>query len=297
MAEFDHGIKIIASTNGRELARVAGLECQRWQPLESTLPATTELLADRAFRAQQAREHFVVYFEFYTTWNLDAPWDMLAKAGLLSRRERLPVVCVVFVLRPRGYQPQRGEFRLEAAGGVTQLLRFREVYLWRVEPQDWWEAVPGLMALYPLCRHGRRPQEAVRLAAEAIERRVSEPGERTDDLVLLSIFGGLAYPRLDVAGIIGRAKMQESRLLREVRVETRRSDVLANLEARFGPESRAELESAVNAVTDYEELHRLLRLAASCASLDQFRTALPRQEAMRRPRNGTRRGRSRAARG
>ena len=34
MAESDHGIKMITDTTGRELARVAGVECQRLQPIE-----------------------------------------------------------------------------------------------------------------------------------------------------------------------------------------------------------------------------------------------------------------------
>src|SRR5262249_25092956 len=78
VAEFDHGIKIIASTTGRQLARVAGVPCQRLEPLESTLQATTEMLADRVFLARRGRERFVVYFEFYTYWDRNAPWDLLA---------------------------------------------------------------------------------------------------------------------------------------------------------------------------------------------------------------------------
>jgi hypothetical protein len=49
MAEFDHGVKKIAQTTGRQLARVAGVRCRAWQTLESTLQITTELLADRVF--------------------------------------------------------------------------------------------------------------------------------------------------------------------------------------------------------------------------------------------------------
>src|SRR6266446_1899288 len=104
MAEFDHGVKQITDTTARELARVARLECDHLQPVESTLPTTTELLADRAFRARRGRERFVVYYEFYTRWHRNAPWDMLAKAGLLSQRERLPTVRLAFVLRPRGFR-------------------------------------------------------------------------------------------------------------------------------------------------------------------------------------------------
>ena len=78
MAEFDHGIKMIAETAGRQLARVAGVSCTRWRPLESTLQITTERLADRVFRGQQGREKFVVYFEFFTHWHKKA-WNSPGK--------------------------------------------------------------------------------------------------------------------------------------------------------------------------------------------------------------------------
>ena len=60
MAKFDHGTKRIAEATGRQLARVAGIECATWEPLESTLPITVELLADRAFLATNAGGRFVV---------------------------------------------------------------------------------------------------------------------------------------------------------------------------------------------------------------------------------------------
>ena len=34
-------------------------------------------------------------------------------------------------------------------GEPTQQLWFREVPLWGLDPEPWWEEVPGLMALYP----------------------------------------------------------------------------------------------------------------------------------------------------
>src|SRR5262249_55928533 len=116
MAEFDQGIKMIAETTGRQLARAAGVPSQQWAPLESTLQVTTERLADRVFQARQGRERFVVYFEFYTTWDRDAPWDMLAKSGLLSQREKLPTVCIPVVFRKKGFRSPGGQLRLEAAG-------------------------------------------------------------------------------------------------------------------------------------------------------------------------------------
>ena len=134
MARFDHAIKQIAETTGRPLARIAGVECTEWAPLESSLPATVEKLADRAFRASQGEVSFVVYFEFYTTWDAAAPWDILGKSGMLSQREHLPTVCIVVVFQPKGYTPQNGRIQLEAAGGMTQFVRLREVPLWKVTP-------------------------------------------------------------------------------------------------------------------------------------------------------------------
>jgi hypothetical protein len=190
------------------------------RPLEGTLPATTELLADRAFRANQGRQRFVVYFEFYTRWHRQAPWDMLAKSALLSQRLRLPTVCLAFVLTPRGFRSQGGQLRLEAAGTPTQQLWFREVCLWELEPQAWWEGVPGLMALYPLCRHRRTPPDAIRHAAEAIGR-AADASQRADNLALLKIFGELAFPQLEVAEMIRSDDLKGTKTVRRFMAEAR----------------------------------------------------------------------------
>jgi hypothetical protein len=39
---------------------------------------------------------------------------VLARSGLLSERERLATVSVLYILLPRGYRPQQGRFRLAA---------------------------------------------------------------------------------------------------------------------------------------------------------------------------------------
>jgi hypothetical protein len=222
---------------------------------------------------------FVVYYEFYTQWDRNAPWDMLAKSGLLSQRLHLPTVCLAFVLRPRGFRSQAGKLRLQAAGGPTQHLWYREVCLWEVTPEQWWDNVPGLMALYPLCRHGRPPREAVRHAADTIERMVTEQGEREDHLFLLNIFGELAYPRLNVERIIGSAAViGESKIVKRIRreadIERLQTDLLIVIGGRFGDDVAAELAPGVNSVDDPQVLERLLKQAVAGSSLETFRSAL-----------------------
>jgi hypothetical protein len=277
MAAFDHGIKIIARTTGRQLARLAGIPCKHWEPAESTLQATVEKLADRVFLARQGKERFVVYFEFYTTWDPDAPWDMLAKSGMLSQREKLPTCAVAVVLRPQGFKSRR-LFRLSARGKPTQALWYEEVCLWKMEPEPWWEKVPGLMALYPLCRHNSLPQDAIVHAAGAIEHLIKPAGERADLLTVLGIFSRLGYPDLDPYTIIGREKMQESKFYQEIKeegaLEGKREAMLVFIEGRFGPRARKAVAAAVDAVTDPEEVDRLLRLAGHCETLEEFRAGL-----------------------
>ena len=129
MPAFDAGFKIITRISGRQLAGLALAPVDDWAPLVTEVQ-TTERFADRAFRARQGRERFVVYFEAYTYWKKEAPWNLLTKSALLSERERLPTVCLVYILRPRGYRPQGGQFQLAVKDKTTQYLRLHEVSLW-----------------------------------------------------------------------------------------------------------------------------------------------------------------------
>ena len=146
-----------------------------------------------------------------------APWDVLAKSGLLARREKLPTVSLLFVLQRKGYKDLGGKFRLGVGKRTTQQLRLRQVPLWKQKPRPrWWEDAPGLMALYPLCDHGKKPSEAVAHAVECIEGKETDTVQRAEFLAGLAFFGELAYPKLDVVSIIGRERMKESKFYREV---------------------------------------------------------------------------------
>ena len=298
MAAFDHGIKIITHEAGRHLAEVAGEHCTSWEPIVSEVQ-TVERLADRAFRAARGDERFVVYFEAYTYWDASAPRSALCKSGLLSERERLPTVCILFILHPRGYQSLKGRFRLRVGARTTQLLAVREVCLWKKTPQPWWDAVPGLMPLYPLCRHGRRPPDAVTHAAEVIEANERDVVKRGNLLTLLEVFGTLAYPDLDVVALIGSQSMRESpgyqRIMREGAVETARAYILDLLESRFGRRPAQSVADIVNTIEDLGRLEALHRRPALCAGLDEFLEDLASEEGGGTPtRQRRRRGRREA---
>jgi hypothetical protein len=278
MADYDAGFKIVARMAGPGLPRLAGIALERWEPISDTLQ-TTERLADRAFRAQNGARRFVVYLEAYTRWVESAPWSFLAKSGLLSERERLPTRTLIFILLPQGYQAQNGQFRLEAEeGDPTQHIWFREICLWREEPQPWWEHFPGLMALYPLCNHQQEPAAAIAHAATSIRRRELDSYKRADLLTSLSFFGKLKNRDLDVLSIIGREQMRDSPLYHEIAEEgqqiARREDILEAIKVRFGAEAVREFEEAVNRIANLEQLQELHRLAIRSRRVSQFRRAL-----------------------
>ena len=139
------------------------------------------------------------------------------------------------------------------------------------------------MALYPLCQHGEEPRRAVQHASDVIERTLVGDIERADSLALLSIFSGLAYPRLDINGIIGKTKMKESRFAREMREEGAsrsqfrlvRDLTLDVLRVKFGTIATKDLPEMMNTIEDVTFLLTLHHLAASCSTLDEFKAGLP----------------------
>lgn len=134
------------------------------------------------------------------------------------------------------------------------------------------------MALYPLCRHRRSRRDAVAHAAGAITNRVADSVARADLLTTLAIFGRLVGPEAEVVRIIGRQHMKESPLYQEIMeegaVNARRADIRTVLEERFGAEAAAQFAEAVGAIDDIEELARLLRVAAGCRHVSEFRRGL-----------------------
>jgi hypothetical protein len=277
MPAYDSGFKIAARASGRELAEAAGLSCMRWRPIVSEVQVP-ERFADRAFRATYQGERCVVYFEAYTHWRKNALWNVQAKAGMLSEREKLPTVAVLYILRRRGYEDLDGEFHLKVGDRATQKLWYLPVPVWRLAPADWWEASPGLMALYPLTQHGRPPLEAVGYAAAAIRGTVPDPGLQADLLTTLAYFGTMAYPGVNIFRFIGSDLMRESKLFRQLfseeRQELRREAVANVLETRFGTEAAQTLSPLLEEITDETHLIRLLRLAAECVSPEEFQARL-----------------------
>ena len=280
MPDYDAGFKIVAREAGRELAQLGDIECDEWAPITGEVHAA-ERLADRAFRVRRDNEEFIVYMEAYTRWEAKAPWSVLAKSGLLSERERLPCVSLLFVLRPLAYTEQHGTFRLKAMGRVAQQIWFREICLWQLFPEPSWETSPGLMALSPLFRFRDSLEQTVAHAAHCIKEHATDRIREADLLTVLGIFGKLTDRDFDPFHVIGREAMRESSFFQQVedemRAETQQQDVLEVLNARFGKEAAATFKEAVTTIHEAKDLSEVLRGAVKCRTVAGFRRLLARK--------------------
>jgi hypothetical protein len=73
--------------------------------------------------------------------------------------------------------------------------------------------------------------------------------------------------------------MRESPFIREIVerawMEAKRADILAILQRRFGAEADEALAARLDECTDLDRLHQLFAVALDCATLEEFRRALP----------------------
>lgn len=281
MPAFDSGFKIVAHNAGKSLAALGKVTAEEWQGVASEVQ-TTERFADRAFKARNGNERFLVYMEAFTFARHVNLWNVLAKSSLLSEREKLPTRTLIYILRPRGYVPTWNRFRLEVGGEMTQELRFKEICLWKQVPSRDWAESPALMALYPLSRHGETPGTAMNHAANTIIHGVADRGARADLLTTLAIFGKLVYPEMNVWSLIGREQMKESKfyqeLVEEGRLQTQRETILDLLAIHFGADKAAAFKEQLEAITDSVRLRHLFHRAAQCSRLKEFRDALKEEE-------------------
>jgi hypothetical protein len=160
----------------------------------------------------------------------------------------------------------------------TQQVWFREICMWQQAPEPWWDEVPGLMALSPLCRQERPPRDALTHAAEAIATKTPDAIQRANLLATLAIFGRLTYPELNVLDLIGSEQMKESPIIEEfqeeARVENARQFILEVLKTRFDRAAARQCAPLLNAISNSRRLTELHRLALRCSKFDQFRKQL-----------------------
>lgn len=273
MADIAAGFRIIATSAGQALAQLAGLVCQKWEPMP--VDANGDTLA---FRAEESDTPFIAALQAFTRWDERVLWNMLAHSSSLTARERMPTLCILYMLTPNGYRPQGGQFRLRVGNNPTQALWFREVCLWELKPEPWWEMFPGLMTMYPLAAHRQDAATAINLAAERIHRYEKDPKKRADLQTLLALLTRLKYSEMDVVGVIGKERMKDSPLYEELLAEGGvvqcREDIAHIVQLRFGDREAKQCKKLLNGIADRDRLQEILGQAVTSKRFEQFRKVI-----------------------
>jgi len=216
-------------------------------------------------------------------------------------RGQLPEA-VTLVLRPKGkYRVPRSRNLRSRRGLSSCRVKWQVVELWTIPAEELLQAGDvGLIPWVPLTDFADPPATMLRRCREAIETH-APPGEKANLLAVTQVLAYLRYNDLGLMTILGGRKvMLESPLIdelvmekygdlltektreaarqaaRETACETAHRNIITFLATRFGAVPR-ELADEIESVADEDQLQKLVRTAASCPDLEEFRDAIDRR--------------------
>jgi hypothetical protein len=153
-------------------------------------------------------------------------------------------------------------------------MQWRVVELWTVPAKTLLASGnPGLMPWLPLTNIAGSPKPVFQHCRDVIDKNAA-PEEHENLLAVTQILAKLRYNDPQLLQILGgRKAMIESPLIQELLAERMHADILMVLESRFGPVPRR-LRSSIRDVTDEQKLTELVKLAACCHDLKEFRECM-----------------------
>ena len=289
----DRSGKWLLAHHGDAILTLAGLTgFSSWKALQPETVAPRRLpdgLLEVRFPGTAAPVLVLVEIETYPDATVDQ--QLLDDLMLIAVDRKVVPEVVSLVLRPKGNLTVSGAAERASPRRGTRLSgTWPVVRLWEQDADALLSADDaGLIPWVPLARTLLAPEELMTRCRDRLER-VADSNDRAGLIAVTQILAGLAFPDRRFLNLFGGAKkMIESPVLdevkelirihlrdevrQEVRQEVIREAILATLEARFGvvPESTA---AALTGVSGEARLKELIRLAATCPTLDSFATGL-----------------------
>ncbi|QEH32036.1 hypothetical protein OJF2_05050 [Aquisphaera giovannonii] len=297
MHDYDKSSKWLIQHHGAAILRLAGVEgIVEWRPLQAEVVMPRYLpdgLIAATLAGEPAPRLFVLELATYPEPRV-ADQAVRDAAFVYLDRGVVPEVFVV-VLSPKGRFRVPREVEVPSAGGTTALhVRWHVVELWTI-PADDLLAVPEVGAV-PWALLGRvdgPPEPFFRRCRERIDREAA-PEERESLLAVSQVLARLRYDDEELFRLLGgertmlelpfldtlKEKWMKEAAEEAAREATRKAthdnqvrNIVDVLTARFG--SRAStLRPKLDAIGDEGRLNDLVKVAAVCESLKDFRAHL-----------------------
>lgn len=283
---FDHTLKILIETWPGDWLRLLGLPADGTiEAIDTELPAMA-VQSDRMFRVHGGQE-YIAHLELQSNADGGLPDRSFLYNTLSYRREGLPVVTSVVLLRPKADGPfMTGVVeRHDPLGHCYLRFEYRVIRLWQIPVETILAGGPGIWPLAPLAQGAESNLASV---VSDFQRRVETlPAARQSELLTAGFIltGLLNEPEVGAALFRKVRTMKESTTYQEIvaegegkgraegRVEGRveaLQEVLLELAAReFGPPSQT-IQNAVRSLRSEEQLRSLLLDVAARSSWDEL---------------------------
>jgi hypothetical protein len=231
------------------------------------LSATVSTATDKIIRVDDP-EPWLLLIELQANWDSDLPFDLLRRYSLLRHRHRLPVSCVVVLLRPSANSSaMTGIFAQPNPLAADWVFRFHVVRVWEIPSGTF---LHGPLALLPLAPVGAVDRAEVHRVISEVDRRVDREATRAQAEMLRAATLQLLALRFDEEFIAQLVKfmatidLSQTPLWRAIekhgadaaRLEHARASVLGVGRKKFGPAPN-DVEAAINSIDDVARLDAL----------------------------------------
>jgi hypothetical protein len=275
---YDRTSKWLIQHHGDSILRLGGLRGPfSWRPLQAEMVQPRQL-PDGLLEVQPAGQaNADLYILEIATYPDRRLVDQVLRdmALVYLDRQVLPEV-LALILHPKGQLQATASVPLHSPQGWTEWqVRWRVVELWKLAAADLLAAQDvGLVPWVPLTSFDGPPEPVLQQCRERIDQHALA-NERENLLVVTQVLTQLRYNDPGLLAIFGGSRvMIESPLIQELLAQ-RSQEVMRQLIAkilanRFGP-IPADLQAALQTITEEEKLSELVLLAGHCLNLDAFR--------------------------
>jgi hypothetical protein len=244
--------------------------------IDADLSSTVSTATDKVIRVDDP-EPWLALIELQAAWDRDLPFDLLRRYALLRHRHRLPVSCVIVLLRPEANtSAMSGTFTQPDRLGRDWDFPFHVVRVWEIPAE---RLLQGPLALLPLAPITAVDQQAARPVISEVRERLQREATRSESERLWNATSILLAFRFqandldelrDFMASVDLFETSFARLAQGIGAIREARTMLLELGAeKFGPVP-AEVEATIQAIEDIPELRRLTKRVIAVSSWQEL---------------------------
>jgi hypothetical protein len=237
----------------------------RVRMIDADLSATVSTATDKVIYVDDPSP-WLAMFELQANWDGDLPYDILRRFSLLRHRHRMPVSCVVVLMRPSAStSAMTGTFLQPDPLGTDWPFPFHVVRLWELPADTFLQGPLGLLPFAPIALVDRT--DATRVKSVIKDRLINEASRSQREILAVALIQLLAlrYDKNEVGfwrDLMATLDISKTPLVKmfqeEAQLEQARADLLRMAQKKFGSPATPEAASIVAATSDLSRLNELM---------------------------------------